>query len=220
MRPRVKMCCIQSAEEVDIAVRAGADAIGLVGRGLSGPEVIEDDEVIRAIAATVPAGVASFLLTREQDPDRLAAQVVRCSTSVVQLCDAVDPAAWRAVRRQAPWVRILQVVHVSGEEAVEQALAAAPHVDGLLLDSGAPSGPSPVYGGTGQTHDWSVSARIVAQSSVPVWLAGGLRADNVAEAWRIVRPFGLDLCSGLRTAGALDPLKAERFMAAVARLSV
>jgi phosphoribosylanthranilate isomerase len=218
MRARVKICCIQSVEEAALAVRAGADAIGLVGRGLSGPEVIDSDDTIRAIAQSVPAGVASFLLTREADPDRLVAQVLRCATTVVQLCDEVEPDAWRAVRSAAPWVRVLQVVHVSDERALDQARAAAPHVHGLLLDSGTPTGPHAVFGGTGKTHDWTISARIVAQSPVPVWLAGGLNPGNVEAAWRAVRPFGLDLCSGLRTAGALDADKATRFLAAVARL--
>jgi phosphoribosylanthranilate isomerase len=214
MRPRVKICCILDHAELQLAVDAGADAVGFVGPGLSGPEVREEP-VIASLAAATPPGVSSFLLTRVADPGALAAQVVRCKTNVVQICDEVAPAAWRAVREAAPGVRIVQVIHVDGASAVERARAAAPHVDAVLLDSGAPTGPNPVYGGTGQTHDWTISARAREVVGVPVWLAGGLRASNAAAAIATVRPFGLDLCSGVRTGGRLDPDKLRAWMSAV-----
>ena len=218
MRPRVKMCCIESVDDATAAVAAGADAIGLVGRGLSGPEVIDDDDVIRDIASTVPAGVATFLLTREQDPDRLAAQVAHCRTSVVQICDSVPQRAYAAVRAAAPAIRILQVIHMTGEEAIARAVAVAPHVDGLVLDSGSPAGPNQAFGGTGNTHDWNLSAAVVQAVDKPVWLAGGLHSGNVMEAFEHVRPFGLDLCSGLRSNGRFDPDRAGEFMRAVESL--
>jgi phosphoribosylanthranilate isomerase len=215
MRPRVKICCIQDPREAALAVSAGADAIGLVGRGLSGPEVIDDDDRIAAIADTVPPFVSSVLLTREQDPAALAAQVVRCRTTLVQIGDAVVPEAWAAVRDSAPNVGIVQVVHVSGEDAIAEAVRVAPFVDGVLLDSGTPTGPNPVFGGSGATHDWSISARIVEAVDKPVYLAGGLRASNVAEGVARVKPFAIDLCSGVRTDGRLDPEKLADFFAAV-----
>lgn len=211
MRPRVKVCCILTPEEAALAVDAGADAVGLVGPGLSGPEVRTEDEIAR-IAATVPPPVATFLLTRLADPSALAAQVRRCGTSVVQICDAVTPEAWSAVRAAAPSVKIIQVVHMSAADPMAEALAAAPHVDALLLDSGTPAGPNPVYGGTGHTHDWRLSRAIVAASPRPVWLAGGLRPENIVEAWETVRPFGLDLCSGVRSNGRLDPARVRAFL--------
>lgn len=215
MRARVKICCIQSRADAQLAVRAGADAIGLVGRGLSGPEVIEDDDRIAYIADSVPPFVSTFLLTREQDPDALAAQVLRCRTSTVQICDAVSPDAWAAVRAASPATRIVQVVHVSGAESIDEARELAPHVDAILLDSGTPSGDAPVFGGTGLTHDWSISARIVEALETPVILAGGLRATNVAEAIAKVRPFGIDLCSGVRENGMLDADRLKAFFAAL-----
>lgn len=219
MRPRIKVCCIQDEDEARRAVAAGADALGFVGRGLSGPEVIPDDDRIAALAATVPPWVSTVLLTRLSDPDALAAQVVRCRTSTVQICDAVPPEAWAAVRRAAPGVRVLQVVHVTDEGALRTAREAAPHVDALLLDSGSPAGPTPAYGGTGRTHDWDLSARIVALARVPVILAGGLHAGNVAHAWATVRPYGLDLCSGVRRGGRLDDDRLRAFFDAVAPLT-
>lgn len=212
MRPRVKVCCIQDREEAWTAIRAGADAIGLVGRGLSGPEVIEDDDRIAHIAQSVPPGVDAFLLTKEAEPDALAAQVRRCATAVVQICDAVSPACYDAVRATSPSVKIVQVVHVGGPEALEEARAIAPLVDAVLLDSGVPTGPNPVFGGTGKTHDWDVSAAIVDALDTPVWLAGGLRVSNVADAFAKVQPYGLDLCSGVRTDGRLDPEKVRAFL--------
>ncbi len=202
-RPRLKICCVLDEAEAALAVAGGADAIGLVGPGLSGPEV-RDEATIRRVAATVPAPVATFLLTRLSDPDDLVRQVQLTATTVVQLCDAVPREAWTALKHHCPWVRVLQVVHVSGHEAVDEARDAAPFVDGVLLDSGVPTGPNPVFGGTGRTHDWSISARVVRALDRPVWLAGGLHADNLADAWRAVRPFGLDLCSGARVNGRMD----------------
>ena len=213
MRPRVKICCIQSEEEAAIAIGAGADAIGIVGRGLSGPEVIEDDERIAAIAATAPPGVDTFLLTRESDPQALARQVHTARCSVVQICDAVSPSAYEAVRELNPCVRIVQVVHVTGEGAIRQAAERAELVDAILLDSGSPSGPNPVFGGTGATHDWAISAAIVRLLDTPVFLAGGLNRENVIDAYSRVYPWGLDLCSGVRTDGALDAQKVQAFIA-------
>jgi phosphoribosylanthranilate isomerase len=88
-------------------------------------------------------------------------------------------------------------------------------VHAFLLDSGRPSLPTPEYGGTGRTHDWAVSAEFVRRSPHPVFLAGGLSAANVSEAIRRVRPFGVDLCSGVRTDGHLDPGKLRAFVGAV-----
>jgi phosphoribosylanthranilate isomerase len=218
MRPRVKICCVLDEAEGRLAVDAGADMVGLVGPGLSGPEV-RDEAAIQRIAATIPPPVGSVLLTRVSDPDALAAQVVRCGTSIVQLCDAMPAAAWAAVRRAAPGVRILQVVHVSGPSAIAEALHVAPHVDALVLDSGTPSGPAPVFGGTGRTHDWAISAEIVRRVAKPVFLAGGIRPDNVAAAWQAVRPFGFDLCSGARIDGAMNAARLAAFFRAIRDLA-
>ncbi len=89
------------------------------------------------------------------------------------------------------------------------------HVDALLLDSGRPSAEVPELGGTGRIHDWSVSREIVRSVGVPVILAGGLRSDNVAEAVAAVVPFAVDVCTGIRTNGRLDPVKLEAFAQAL-----
>jgi phosphoribosylanthranilate isomerase len=211
-RPRVKVCCIASVEEMRTAVECGASAVGLVSEMPSGPGVISE-ELIAEIAARVPPSVATFLLTCKQDADSIVEQQRRCRVNTLQLCDRVERDVHRELRERMHGVSIVQVVHVAGEESYEEALAVARDVDALLLDSGNQSLAVKELGGTGRTHDWRVSRRIVEASPVPVFLAGGLRPENVAEAIEAVRPFGLDVCSGVRTDGRLDAEKLKRLFA-------
>jgi len=111
-----------------------------------------------------------------------------------------------------PGVSIVQVIHVVGEDAIDQARTAARAAHALLLDSGDPSKAVKELGGTGRIHDWAVSRTICEEVEVPVWLAGGLTPDNVGEAVHRVRPFGVDVCSGVRTDGRLDEEKLRRFV--------
>ncbi len=214
-RVRIKICCIQSAAEARLAVEAGADALGLVGAMPSGPGPI-DDETIAAIAAAVPPPVATFLLTSETDPEAIVAHARRCGTNVLQLVDRVADEVYPRLRATLPGIKLVQVIHVGGEASLAEAVAAADNADALLLDSGRPHEAVKVLGGTGRVHDWSISRRIVAAVACPVFLAGGLRPDNVGAAIRAVRPFGVDLCTGVRRADySLDPTRLEPFVAAV-----
>ncbi|PWG65379.1 phosphoribosylanthranilate isomerase [Spiribacter halobius] len=214
MRTRVKVCCIQSIAEARLAVAMGADALGLVGAMPSGPGPIPD-AAIAGIARSAPPAVATFLLTSRASPDAVAQHVLDCQPTVVQLVDAVPAATYSALRERCPGVRIVQVIHVEDGRAPDQAAAASRHVDGLLLDSGRPAAAVRELGGTGRVHDWTLSRRIVEAVDVPVFLAGGLRPGNVAAAIREVTPFAVDLCSGVRTDGALDREKLKAFMLAV-----
>ncbi|HZS41717.1 MAG TPA: phosphoribosylanthranilate isomerase [Polyangia bacterium] len=215
MRARVKICCISSLEEARLAVAHGAAALGLVSAMPSGPGVIAEDEIAR-IAAVVPPGVDSFLLTSLREPDAIAAQHARCRTTTIQLCDALADGAHAELRRALPGVRLVQVVHVTGEASLDEARAVAPHVDALLVDSGNPSLAVKQLGGTGRVHDWALSRRIRDAVDKPLFLAGGLDEHNVAEAIRRVAPFGVDLCSGVRAGGRLDEPRLARFMRAAA----
>jgi len=212
MKPRVKVCCIASVEEARLAVECGASAVGLVSEMPSGPGVIGED-LIAEIAASVPPPIATFLLTCKQDADSIVEQQRRCRVNTLQLCDRVAHGVHAELRARLRGVSIVQVIHVGGEESLEEALGVAPHVDALLLDSGNQSLAVKELGGTGRTHDWRVSRSIIKASPVPVFLAGGLKAENVAEAVASVRPFGLDVCSGVRTDGKLDAEKLKRFFA-------
>ena len=212
---RVKICCIKSTEEARLAVRLGASALGLVSEMPSGPGVISE-ALIAEIAATVPPPIATFLLTSRTNPAEIVAQQRRCRVNTVQICDRLPQGGHAELRRSMPGVSLVQVVHVSGDDSVAETLRVAQEVDALLLDSGNQSLPIKELGGTGRTHDWSLSARIVNDSPVPIFLAGGLNPANVGEAIRAVRPFGVDLCTGVRTTGALDEEKLSRSMAGVA----
>ena len=213
-RTRVKICCMGSTEEADLAIAAGADAIGLVSAMPSGPGPI-DEALICEIAQFVPRSVGTFLLTSLTKADDIIAQHGRCLTTTIQLVDQIEDGAHHKLRQALPGIRLVQVIHVAGPDSIEEARLVEPLVDAILLDSGNPKLAVKELGGTGRTHDWSVSAQLVAAVDVPVFLAGGLRAENVASAILHVRPYGVDICTGVRTNGHLDPEKLDAFMAAV-----
>jgi len=213
-RVRVKVCCIASVEEAATAIRAGADALGLVAEMPSGPGTIHDD-LIAEIARYAPPPVATFLLTARTDAHAIAAHHEHCRTSVLQLVDFVEPADHRRLRHLLPETRLVQVIHVTDTDSVEEARAAAEHCHAILLDSGNASLPIKELGGTGRTHDWALSRQIVDAVGVPVFLAGGLSPENAADAIAAARPYALDLCSGVRTNGRLDATKLAAFFRAV-----
>jgi len=210
--PRVKVCCISSLDEAALAIRLGASALGLVGPMPSGPGVI-DDALIATIARVVPPGVSSFLLTSRTDPDAIIEHHRAVGVSTLQLVDAIPRGAHRTIRRALPGIRIVQVIHVVGPESIDEAMSVAEDVDAILLDSGNPSLAVKELGGTGRRHDWAISRAIRERVPVPLYLAGGLRPDNVARAVDEVGPFGLDVCSGVRTDGNLDAGKLAAFIA-------
>jgi phosphoribosylanthranilate isomerase len=212
--PRVKICCIASVAEARMAIEQGASAIGLVSEMPSGPGPIPES-LIAEIAATVPPGVSSFLLTCQQDAAAIIDQQRRLRVNTIQICDRLPAGSHRVLREALPGISLVQVVHVTGPEAVEEAIAVAPQVDAVLLDSGNQSLAIKELGGTGRTHDWSLSRKIREAIDVPLYLAGGLKPHNVAAAVQEVQPFGIDVCSGLRTDGALDRHKLAEFFAAI-----
>lgn len=216
MNPRIKVCCIASKEEAQMAIKAGADAIGLVGRMPSGPGPIEDD-LINSIARSVSPPIATFLLTCETDANKIAEHHYRTNTNTIQLVDAVAEGTYKKLREIIPAIKIVQVIHVRNKSSIDEAVEISESVDALLLDSGNPSLKIKELGGTGRVHDWELSKKIVQQSKVPVFLAGGLNPDNAREAYEKVLPFGLDLCSGIRTDGNLDQKKLDAFFNAVFR---
>lgn len=216
MRTRVKICCMGSASEVRAAAVAGADAVGAVGPMPSGPGPVDDD-VARTVIAAAPPGVTPFLLTSEATAEGVVRHLRATHATVVQLVRHLDPRVHGEIRAAMPWVKIVQVVHVENEDAVELARGYALVSDALLLDSGNPAvgGEVEELGGTGRRHDWAISRRIVQEVEKPVWLAGGLTEANVSDAIAQVHPFGLDLCSGVRTMGKLDLRKLSAFFTAV-----
>lgn len=213
MQPKVKICCISSVEEARIAVEHGASALGLVARMPSGPGPIADD-LILSIARTVPPPIATFMLTSETAAQAIIAHHRRTLTNTIQIVDELAEGSYEEIKRELPTIKLVQVIHVIDESSVDEAIRIAASVDALLLDSGNPKAAIKELGGTGRVHNWGLSRKIVEQSKVPVFLAGGITADNVKKAIDEVNPFGIDLCSSVRTNGKLDPTKLERFFAA------
>jgi len=211
-RTRVKVCCISSVDEAQLAIDLGADALGLVGAMPSGPGVVAD-ELAATIVRRVPPPVATFMLTSEITTDGILAHHNRVLANTIQLVDAVPAITYTQLRQALPMVKLVQVIHVIDERSIVEALAAVANgADALLLDSGNPNLTVKELGGTGRVHNWQVSRAIVDQSPVPVFLAGGLNPTNARTAIEQVRPFGLDICSGVRTNGHLDADKLRAFM--------
>ena len=203
-----------SLEEVQLAIDAGADAVGFVCAIPASPRTI-DHQTVATIASLVPPPTATFLLTSESTAVGIAQHVQMTGTSTVQLLSHLSLGESEQLPKLLPMTRRVQVIHVEDDSALDLIDPYAPHVHAFLLDSGRPTLSTPEYGGTGRTHDWSVSAEFVRRSPHPVFLAGGLSPVNVRAAMEVVRPFGVDLCSGVRTGGALDRDKLKAFIDAV-----
>jgi len=197
-----------------MAIDYGASALGLVSAMPSGPGPISED-LIAEIAADIPPPLATFLLTSKQDADSIIRQQKRTGVNTIQICDRVEAGTYAKLRAGLPGISLVQVIHVTGPESIVEAVEIAPSVDAILLDSGNQALAIKELGGTGRTHDWSISVRIREAIGIPLFLAGGLTPLNVADAIHQVQPFGIDLCSGVRTNGALDETKLSAFFRAV-----
>jgi phosphoribosylanthranilate isomerase len=213
MNPRIKICCINSVSEAKLAIKSGASAIGLVGKMPSGPGPIED-ALIASIIKTVPPPIATFLLTSETTAEEIIKHQQRVHSNTIQIVDALSERNYKLIRQHLPSIKLVQVIHVIDKSSVSEAIELSGEVDALLLDSGNPKLAIKELGGTGRVHNWHLSKQIVEQSKVPVFLAGGLNALNVAEAIETVRPFGIDVCSSVRTNGDLDEVKLRAFFKA------
>jgi len=212
--PRVKICCIANIDEAALAIERGASALGLVSHMPSGPGVI-GDERIAEIAATIPPAIGTFLLTSQQRVADIVEQHRFCRTNTLQICDHLTHGTHRDLKDALPGISVVQVVHVTGPESINEAVRVAPDVDAILLDSGNQRLAVKELGGTGRTHDWTLSRAIRERIGIPLFLAGGLTPENVGQAIEEVGPFGLDVCSGVRTDGKLDAIKLRRFFSAV-----
>jgi phosphoribosylanthranilate isomerase len=208
---KVKICCIQSIEEAQIAIDNGVYAIGLVSKMPSGPGVISEDK-IKEIAKWTPENIKTVLLTSLRNPQEIIAQQTYCQTNTIQLVDSQKIGTYEVLRAELPNIQIIQVIHVIDDSSVSESHVLEKYVDMLLLDSGNPKLEAKELGGTGRTHNWRISRQIVNEVDIPVFLAGGLTPDNVAGAIERVRPFGVDVCSGVRTDEKLDVNKVKCFI--------
>jgi phosphoribosylanthranilate isomerase len=211
MKPRIKICCISSIDEAKTAIQFGASAIGLVGKMPSGPGPIPD-ELIKQIAMTVPPPIGSFLLTSETSVNEIIKHHHRTNTNTIQIVDLLSTGTYDQLKTALPSVKIVQVIHVIDQKSVDLAISISQQVDALLLDSGNPNLKIKELGGTGRVHNWTLSRLIRDNSKCPVFLAGGLNADNIGQAIKEVQPFAIDVCTGVRTNGHLDKDKLSNFV--------
>ena len=208
---KVKICCIQSIAEAKTAIENGAYAIGLVSIMPSGPGVISESK-IKEIAGWAPDNIKTVLLTSLRNPQDIITQQKYCQTNTLQLVDSQKINTYKILKTELPNVHIIQVIHVVDDSSISESIAMAKDVDMLLLDSGNPNLETKELGGTGRTHNWQISMEIINEVDIPVFLAGGLNLKNVGEAIDKVKPFGVDVCSGVRIDGNLDAVKVKLFI--------
>ncbi len=208
---KVKICCIQSIAEAKTAIKNGAYAIGLVSIMPSGPGVISESK-IKEIAGWAPDYIKTVLLTSLRNPQDIITQQKYCQTNTLQLVDSQKINTYKILKKELPNVHIIQVIHVVDDSSISESIAMAKDVDMLLLDSGNPNLETKELGGTGRTHNWQISMEIINEVDIPVFLAGGLNLKNVGEAIDKVKPFGVDVCSGVRIDGNLDAVKVKLFI--------
>ena len=207
---RVKLCGIRSRSDLAAALNAGADALGFIVGARHRTEDELTPAAAAALVALLPPFTGSVMVTHLQQATPIIELILEVGATTLQLQDGIAPQELQAIRSAQPGVKLIQAIHVGdGDQSIAAAIAAEPLVDALLLDSRT----ADRIGGTGQTHDWSVSRRIVEQIGKPVILAGGLRPENLQAALETVRPAAVDVNSGIETAsGAKDPQRAEAFV--------
>lgn len=201
-----------------MAISYGASAIGLVSEMPSGPGPIPET-LIREISSTIPPGVSTFLLTSLTNSKDIIEQQRRCGTNTLQLTDTLENGSYGDLIVALPGISIVQVIHVIDDNSIEEAQEIAPYVHAVLLDSGNPKADTKELGGTGRTHNWSISRKIVENTNIPIILAGGLIENNVADAILTVRPYGVDVCSGVRAEDNLDENKLRGFFSQVSSMN-
>lgn len=196
---RAKICGVRSEADLWIAVDAGADALGFISGVTHFSEDALDADAAARLACLVPPFVTRVLVTHLEDAAAIVELADRVGTDAIQVHGLVTADTVRQVKKGARGRRVIKAVHVTGPDAVDAAREAASDCDAILLDSRT----ADRLGGTGRTHDWSISAAIVsalAELNCPVILAGGLTPANVTRAIEAVRPFAIDVNSGVETA--------------------
>ena len=209
-RTRVKVCCISSIPEAQLAVSHGVDAIGLLGDMPSSPRGI-DINTAREIAKTIPPTVETFLLSASFSGDEIVQQVEFCGSTTVQVVQHIEANEYQCLIERIPSIKRVQVVHVEDRTALDLIEVYEPYVHAFILDGGRAGAAVADLGGTGRVHDWQISSEFVKRSSKPVFLAGGLNPKNVVAAMKTVAPFGIDVCSGVRRANCLDEQLLDEF---------
>jgi len=213
---KVKVSCIASPEEAQIAVSYGVAALGMVDETPTGEGRVPLETIVE-ITRSVPDTVGTFVLTSATDADQLADLYARSGVDTLQLWDPLATAGYERLRSLSPGIFIAQSIHVMDDDALDVARRVSRHVDALVLDSGHSEPPLRWRHPGGETHDWQISRRISDAIRLPVLLAGGLDSENVCQAVRVVRPYGVDVCSGVRKDGRLDTSLLVAFLETLSR---
>ena len=207
---RIKICGVRTRHDAELVVRQGADAIGLI----LGTKFTSEDEIAaidaRSIISSLPPFISSVMVTHLQNSLEIAGLCRDVRPTTIQLHNDLPCEEIVKLHRELPHVKLIKAIHVVDETAIGDAIRFSPYVNALLLDTRTRDR----IGGTGITHDWSISRQIVLHSTVPIILAGGLTPANVRSAIAAVGPFGVDVNSGVDAAsGAKDPQKVMEFIA-------
>jgi phosphoribosylanthranilate isomerase len=205
----IKICGLRSYEEAKLALDCGATAFGfLVGLNYATADQISPESAADIIGK-LPDNADTVIVTHLTDAERAAALARYTGAQTLQVHGDMPPKGVRHLAALVRDLRLIKAVHVSGPEAIEIATAYADIAHALLLDTRT----ADRLGGTGRTHDWSISAQIAATVRVPVYLAGGLTPENISNAIERVRPAGVDVNSGVKdSAGGKDPEKLRSFV--------
>ncbi|MFA5384974.1 MAG: phosphoribosylanthranilate isomerase [Eubacteriales bacterium] len=206
---KIKICGINNFEDLQSCIKAGADALGfLVGLTHPAEDKLEDIRLAKSLIDRIPPFVSTVMVTHLTNEGEIV-NLARCmGTTSVQINDYTEPSVLKKVCDGLKDIKIIKSVHVTGSDAIELTKAYLPFADAILLDSRE----GPRIGGTGKTHDWEISRKIVQESNKPVILAGGLNPGNVYEAVKKVQPFAVDVNSGVETNFRKDPAKINLFI--------
>lgn len=208
---KVKICAIKRPEDAIMAAAAGADAIGmLVGQKHASQDFI-DEQAAKEIAAILTPFCSSVMVTHLTDVAEIVRLVRAIGVATLQLHGDSTVEEIGQIKRELPHIKVVKTLHVVDKWSVETGRQYLDIADAILLDTTRPS--TDQVGGTGLTHDWSISQAIVRAYNKPVILAGGLNPDNVRDAISKVRPFGVDVNSGVKGPdGFRDPYKVRLFI--------
>ncbi|MBI3781982.1 MAG: phosphoribosylanthranilate isomerase [Deltaproteobacteria bacterium] len=214
MSVRIQIAGVATLDEALALEALGVDALGFTVRLPSGLHDDLTEAKARSIISALPPFISTVAITYV-DNAREAVDLCRyLGVSALQLHGEFPAADIDLVRAGLPHLKIIRAVHVTGEQAFVEARSLARRVDALILDTFDPQ--TGRHGATGKTHDWTISRKIVEGVPAKVILAGGLTPENVGAAIRTVRPWGVDVHTGVEDAdGRRDVGRMQAFVAAV-----
>ena len=206
-RVRVKICGITSVKDLNIAIEAGADAIGMVVDVAQSPRNITITQAKEIIKAT-PLFIDTVVVTVPEDINYLVKLNQELKPRILQVHGLEN--LYKKIRDKLPYVQLFGAVRVKPGLNIEEVIKFTSYLDAILLDSYVPG----KKGGSGVTHDWEISKRIKkAIAPTPLILAGGLTPQNIKKAINTVKPNGVDVSSGVEASpGIKDRDKVFEFV--------